>query len=466
MEIKCVKNAPDVPIVKLFVYNNDFYLYDTYTNYLLKVSKEHYRELCRLLKVGLAEYLNTSKNDGIQGDIVLLIHKGMLRSNFVNTIEHPLVPFVPQLVDGCMNEMIFQITQNCNFNCRYCSFATDSGFSRVHNKVDMTWETAQKAIDYLYEHSYNSREISIYFYGGEPLLNFPLIKRIVIYSEKAFNVKKVKFSMTSNASVMNEEMMHFFIEHDFHIAISFDGDKEIQNKHRKFGASGNGTFDIVNENVKKIKSENENYFNKRISVMPVIFDDENYSEVQNFFHSIGINNITSLNVNLRGIDYRTGALYRQINKDWEESNRVNGINDTSKKYEEIYNDKSKICSSWHHDGPCVAGVHRLFVDVNGNFYPCEKVSENKILSIGNVADGIDKNKVNEFLNIGILSEVNCKSCWAMRFCNLCIDQCVDCETEKLSSKIKHMYCDVQKSNLLTFFKSMIDKNNSDGDNNI
>lgn len=87
----------DAPIIKLFTHNNNFYLYDTYTNYLLSVSKDHYKELNRVMKIGLSEYLEIPKHDSIQNDVKLLIQKGMLKANFVDKIEHPLVPFVSSL---------------------------------------------------------------------------------------------------------------------------------------------------------------------------------------------------------------------------------------------------------------------------------------------------------------------------------------------------------------------------------
>ena len=102
----------------------------------------------------------------------------------------------------------------------------------------------------------------------------------------------------------------------------------------------------------------------------------------------------------------------------------------------------------------------MFVDVYGDFYPCEKVSENKVLSIGNVEDGIETKKVIDFLNIGTLSEKNCKSCWAMRFCNLCIDQCIDYEFGNLSQKVKETYCNMQKNKALAFLKKRINDNQS------
>ena len=285
-----MKIVNDRPIIKLFTHKKNYFVYDTYTNSLLNISKEHYKELCILLNKGVSEYVATEDNSTKQ-DILLLIKKGFFKAGFVNTIEHPLIPFVAQLTDNCLHELVIQVTQDCNFNCRYCTFATENGFDHTHNKKEMSWEIARKAIDYLYNHSSNASEISIYFYGGEPLLNFTLIKKIVSYTQKIFKIKNVKYGMTINGSIMTDEMIDFFIEYDFHIAMSFDGNKDVQNKHRKFSSSGGGTFDVVSQNVEKIKSVNPLYFEQQISVMPVIFDDEDFEEVEKYFLDRGIKNI-------------------------------------------------------------------------------------------------------------------------------------------------------------------------------
>ncbi len=446
----------DFPVAKIFIYKGEYYLYDTYTNHILKVSKEHYAELKELQTVGCSEYLTNGKNGRFKDDIKLLMDKGMLRYNFIDKIEHPLIPYVSLLADKCLTEIIFQVTQNCNFNCRYCTFAVDNGFEHVHNENNMTWETAQKALDYFYMHSCNSYDVAIYFYGGEPLLNFGLIEKIVDYAETLFETKAVSFNMTTNASVMNESMIHFFIKHKFRIAISFDGNKEIQDKHRKFGITGKGTYDTVFENIKRIKEINKNYFEEAISFMPVVFDDENYSEVQDFFASVGIKKVNPLNVNLRGIDYREKMTFDKGKMVTDEKNNLAGINEPTERYGECYSDKKQICGSWHHSGPCVAGVNRLFADCRGVFFPCEKACEFKELSIGNISTGINEEKIEEFLNIGKLTENECKSCWAMRFCNLCVDQCCDFESEALSHYAKNIFCNAQKKRILDFLKNSVD----------
>ena len=116
----------------------------------------------------------------------------------------------------------------------------------------MTWETAKKAIDFLREHSVDSPEVNIGFYGGEPLLEFPLLKKAVEYSEQQFEGKKLTFNITTNGTLLNDEMIYFFQDHDVSLMISLDGPKEINDKNRVF-ANGKGTFDTVAKQISRIR---------------------------------------------------------------------------------------------------------------------------------------------------------------------------------------------------------------------
>ena len=106
-------------------------------------------------------------------------------------------------------------------------------------------------------------------------------------------------------------------------------------------------------------------------------------------------------------------------------------------------ENAKISSSAikrdHHSGPCVPGIQRLFVDVDGNLYPCERVSEaSKAVRMGHIDTGFDVEKARTLLNIGKLTEKECKQCWAFRFCSSCAVQADD--LEKLSAEKKLQNC--------------------------
>ena len=123
--------------------------------------------------------------------------------------------------------------------------------------------------------------------------------------------------------------------------------------------------------------------------------------------------------------------------------------------EKILKSKEIIPNVWHHNGQCVPGVRRLFIDIFGNFYPCEKVIEKKSLQIGNLEKGFNKKRISNMLNIGKLTGTECKRCWAIRFCDMCVSSCYDVNCDKITKLQKTYYCKLQREKALDFFKNYI-----------
>ena len=161
-----------------------------------------------------------------------------------------------------MGNVILQVTQNCNLRCEYCVYS-GSYINRVHTNKRMSFETAVKTIDFLAAHSLNCNEVSIGFYGGEPLLEIELIKKAVSYAKEVFGEKKVNFNMTTNATLLNMDIADFLVQNDFNITISLDGPRNIHNKNRIFANSNKGTFDLIMENIALIR-EKYPFFDKKM----------------------------------------------------------------------------------------------------------------------------------------------------------------------------------------------------------
>ena len=182
------------------------------------------------------------------------------------------------------------------------------------------------------------------------------------------------------------------------------------------------------------------------------------NEIFDFFQSNGIdlNKISVVNSNMEGIDY---IRYNDINA----TNHFNEADDYTKQYlyrnmkefKKFYFDKCEIPSSWHHNGPCVPGKTKIFVDINGVIYPCEQIVNEKCNSIGNIFDGINEEKVIELMNIGKLTEKNCKNCFAMRFCNICMKKCYNPETKLLDKQIKDHYCINTKRGVMNCLRQLV-----------
>lgn len=448
----------DIPAIKRFMYEGKYYFYDACTNYLLNTTKEQYAEIAQLESIGLSEYVKLEKNTKQYKDIISLIHKGLFKSLPVDRIEHPMTKYIEHLTNRSVNYLILQVTRDCNFKCRYCLFASDLGMEVGigHKKIHMDWETAKRSVDFLYKNSKDAPEIIIAFYGGEPFLNFDIIRKVVSYAESKFLTKKISYYITTNGSLLNDEIIDFLIEHRIFLTISLDGSEETQNKHRKFYESGNDTFSIVWKNTMKLREKSKKYFSNNVRFNPVVFLDEKYQNVIDFFETNGISkdSIDGQFASVEGIDYSyidESNVESNIEEQKSLKNKINEGEFNTRKG--VYLNKSIIPNIWHHGGPCVPGILRLYVDVNGIFFPCEKT--NSAFSIGDLKNGFNLTKIEEALNIGKISETECKNCWMLRFCKACICNCYDIMSDKISETKKKSYCDFQKKSVETFFENYI-----------
>ena len=263
--------------------------------------------------------------------------------------------------------------------------------------------------------------------------------------------------MTVNGSLLSDSIINFLIQNKFELSISLDGAETIQNRHRKFGKTGNDTFSVVYKNVLKLRQKDEKYFQENVFFLPVIIEDEKYQGVLDFYEELGVkkDNITPLRANLNGVDYIFSIseqrdipqLQNMMIDDMERANL--------EKLQKIFDNKQFLSPKWHHNGQCIPGVQRVFVDTHGKFFPCEKITEDKTFSIGDLEQGFDNDKIVRFLNIGKLTEEECKTCWAMRFCDMCVSQCNDIDKKKLTKEQKLITCKFQKEKTLSFFKYYI-----------
>lgn len=143
------------------------------------------------------------------------------------------------------------IAQACNMRCAYCyGEAGEYGQSGL-----MTEETACAAVDWLMDNSFEVTPVYLGFFGGEPLMNFPLLRRVVAYAKEqaAARGKVVKFNLTTNGSLLTDEVIAFLGAEEFAVLISFDGPPEIQDRQRPF-KDGRGSYARVHANVQKLRA--------------------------------------------------------------------------------------------------------------------------------------------------------------------------------------------------------------------
>ncbi|KHD13716.1 Cys-rich peptide radical SAM maturase CcpM [Clostridium butyricum] len=425
----------DKPFIHLFKTPGSYYIYDVNTNAILSVDKDVFDFL---------EYKmdsNTSKEVDWPSEIVEFIDNGFLSSNKIKEIEHSDTDLLPDILSNNVPRITLQITQQCNLRCKYCIYS-GSYSNRHHSKKNMSFETAKKGIDFLINHSNGVNEINIGFYGGEPLLEFKFIKKCVEYAEEQAEGKDISFNITSNGTIINREIIEYFDKHNIILMISLDGPKEIQDRNRQFAMDGKGTFEKVIKNVEFIKSEFPEYF-KKVTFNAVMDSRNNFNCSSEFFTTYETFKDSLVNVSLVSDGYSEETVDSEIsdefifNQEYEifklflsKFNRLDEEN-VSKLIRVYINqikldmyDKRTIThrlpDKVHHGGPCIPGVQRLFMNADGNLFPCERVSElSSIMNIGNVNDGFYIDNVSKLLNVGKITEEKCKNCWCFRFCGLC-----------------------------------------------
>lgn len=451
----------NMPIVEIFKTINSHYIYDGIKCEIVEINKSSYDYLFNVLR-------NGEKFDELKlpnNELSKLHEAGYLQtSSPIKMIEHPYTKFLPTFLNRKIKSITLQVTQKCNFRCKYCIYSEEINKSqRSHSNNSMSLDTAMKSIDFLSNHSIDLKEVGIGFYGGEPLLEFELIKKIVAYAKEVFIGKQILFSMTTNGSLLNKEIIKFLKENDFNLMISLDGPKDVNDKNRVF-SNGSGTFDSVINNIELIAELYPTYANElSISmVMDPSNDFDCFNSIQFDLKDIDINYINAAIVDF---DYDDESmLYYSDDFTWKiqyheflgfmsywgriedketslltKPSLASNINNFKK-----FKTASPLLSQDSPSGPCVPGLTRLFADYKGNLFPCERVSESsESMKIGDINNGFDITRANRLLNVSKLSEEICKKCWAFRFCNQCAKKADD-GSKILSANKRIEHCLVSK----------------------
>lgn len=423
------------------------YIYDVNKHSVLRVSNSTINWL-----------YNNCPNDKSACDIdevISLKNKGYLKENPILFVEHPFKNIINGYLDNNLNNITLQVTKGCNFYCAYCSFSGNGILDRVHQNTYMSWNTAKASLDFLIKHSRNSEVLDISFYGGEPLLNFNIIKKSVLYlREKKLN-KKLYFHMTTNASLLNEPIILFLKENSFDLLISFDGPAYVHNKNRKLAKNGTGTFDIVYHNLKQIVELHPDYIkyinlnavlDPEISSQSVYQYFKNDPVIKKFNHQFNIMDQSKLDlVYYENSIEKKEKLFEELQNLFNISGKLKVTidnNNITSKYTlliENLNNKFPLPSVFHPRGQCAIGYKKLFVDVDGDLWPCEKISAlSEYLKIGNVHKGFDFKKIDEVINFGKNNDNQCQKCWCIRFCNICIASLDN--TKNLSQTLSGTLC--------------------------
>lgn len=379
---------------------------------------------------------------------IILINEAVIMQNDIEKYEY--------LKPHPFSVLTLGLTKGCNLRCTYC-YESIYGYDA---KQIMTWETAKKAIDLFWSQLTKYHIISaIYFFGGEPHMNFDLIKKVVDYSYghktmSGYMGRYPNYLLSTNGTILSFEMYKLYskLGSRINIRISVDGFGEDHDINRKT-INGKGSWPLLKKNLKYYRILSEKY-GVKISLNCTI----NKSNIKNLYDNytklfeltnMCIGHFWVLEENWTREDFdiikeQISMLYDYCarNKSWV----FNVCNPNPQM--ELYN--VKTTGETEHECICPSGTKAMSVDNNGNILPCIKCLYNfpeEIAKFGNVDTGIDENKRKKFLyEVNNLDNLlgDCKNCDSnIRYrCNVCL--CNNNKANGSPHKIHEKMCAFQK----------------------
>ncbi len=346
-------------------------------------------------------------------DIYELYEKGQLFSS--DDYEQ----FADMMVSAPIKAMCLNVSHDCNLRCKYC-FASTGDFG-IGRKL-MPVETGKKAIDYLLKYSGNRHNIELDFFGGEPLMNFDVVKEVVEYArskEKEYN-KNFRFTITTNGMLLTDERIDYINKEMKNVVLSLDGRKEI-NDILRVRVDGSGSYDAIlprfQEFVKK-RGEKEYYIRGTFTKYNKDFTEDVFDFYHKGFEQISIEPVVTDPEKPYALTEEdlpeVFAEYEKLSKKIIET-RKNG---------EFFNFFHFMIDL--DQGPCAikrlrgcgCGNEYVCVTPDGDVYPCHQFVGKPEWIMGSVHDmSLNTVMKDDFAKATVYDKPECKQCWAKFYCS-------------------------------------------------
>ena len=315
--------------------------------------------------------------------------------------------------------LCLHIAHDCNLACKYC-FAEEGEYHG--RRALMSFEVGKKALDFLIANSGNRRNLEVDFFGGEPLMNWQVVKDLVAYGreqEKIHN-KNFRFTVTTNGVLLNDEIQEFINKEMDNVVLSLDGRKEVNDHMRPF-RNGKGSYDLIVPKFQKLaESRNQEKYYIRGT-----FTRENLDFSKDVLHfaDLGFEQISIEPVVGEDSDFYS-IKEEDLPKIFEEYDLL--------AKELVDREKAGKGVNFFHfmidldGGPCISkrlsgcgsGTEYLAVTPWGDLYPCHQFVGDEDFLMGNVDEGITRPEIaDEFRGCSVYSKEKCKNCFAKFYCS-------------------------------------------------
>ena len=315
--------------------------------------------------------------------------------------------------------MCLHIAHDCNLACKYC-FAEEGEYHG--RRALMSLEVGKKALDFLIENSGSRVNLEVDFFGGEPLMNWDVVKELVKYGrsrEQECN-KKFRFTLTTNGVLLNDEIMEFDNKEMANVVMSLDGRPEVNDANRPF-RNGKGSYELIVPKFQKLAEQRKDmsYYVRGTFTR----DHLDFSEDVKHYADLGFKHM-SIEPVVAAPEESYALREEDVPKILEEYDKL--------AVEYIKRNKEGKGFNFFHfnidleQGPCVAkrlsgcgsGTEYLAVTPWGDFYPCHQFVGNEKFLMGNVYDGITRTDIqDEFKMCNVYAKPKCRECFARYYCS-------------------------------------------------
>lgn len=338
---------------------------------------------------------------------------------FVHDDFEPMAGALKAKTAGVVKALCLHIAHSCNLTCSYC-FA---GQGRYHGESAlMSYETGKRALDFLIENSGTRHNLEVDFFGGEPLLNFDVVKRLVEYArsiEKEKN-KNFRFTLTTNGMLVDDDVIDFCNREMSNVVLSLDGRKEVHDRYRVDHA-GRGSWDVIVPKFQKFVRErgDKNYY------MRGTFTHENPDFLEDIKVMLDLG-FTELSMEPVVAAEGSAAALTEDDK----TIVMQQYEDLAKLM--LQRDKEGKPFTFYHymidlkGGPCIykrisgcgSGTEYMAVTPQGDLYPCHQFVGEEKFKLGDIWNGVSNTAIqDEFLSCNVYARPECRDCWAKLYCS-------------------------------------------------
>lgn len=360
--------------------------------------------------------INPSDIEECYNQVAELKDEGML---FAPDTFEDKAGHLKQKTSGVVKALCLHIAHTCNLNCSYC-FASQGNYHG--DRAVMSFEVGKRALDFLIENSGTRRNLEVDFFGGEPLMNFDVVKQLVAYArsiEKEKN-KNFRFTLTTNGVLIDDDVIDFANKEMSNVVLSLDGRKEIHDRFR-VDYAGNGSWEKIVPKFQKLVEARggKNYY------MRGTFTHANPDFLEDIKTMLDLG-FTELS--MEPVVCAAGDPSELTDKD------LPIVLDQYEKLAElmIERDKEGKPFTFYHymidleDGPCIykrisgcgSGTEYMAVTPWGDLYPCHQFVGDDAFKLGDIWKGVTSPDVqNCFAECNVYAREECRDCWAKLYCS-------------------------------------------------